>query len=489
MSSRARTAAVANHPLTIKGERTASSSTSMSGGDRTGDRPVLIRGAGVITMDPAIGELGRADILVRGSMIVEIGERINATPDAEVIESANMIALPGFVDGHRHMWEGVIRGTLPTEDLAGYFHRVNHGFAPAFSPEDAYIGTLISAYGALDAGVTTVFDWSHIQNSPEHTTACISALRESGVRAVFAFGPGTRGRTRWPDDVLRLKREEFASDHQLVTLALAGLSPENVPDAIAKAHFALAREAGVILTVHAGLAGMGTPGAIERYGEEGQLGPYVNLVHCNTLSETEWRIIAETGTSVSITPAVEMQMGHGVPPIQQAMDAGVKPSLGVDVETTVPGDMFTQMRTIYGLQRMNAFSRSLSGQEAPRMLGVKDVLEYATVAGAIATGLGDRIGMLSPGRQADIVLLRADTMNTAPISDMLSAVVLNMDARNVDTVMVAGHIVKRDGQMLGIDRDQLVARLYAARDRVFKASNTPLASTEHRCFGHTIAGK
>jgi cytosine/adenosine deaminase-related metal-dependent hydrolase len=460
MSSRARTAAVAN-ALAIKGKRIASLSTSLSG-----DRPILIRGAGVITMDPAIGELGRADILVRGGMIAEIGERIHATPDAEVIESANMIALPGFVDGHRHMWEGLIRGTLPTEDLAGYFHRVNEGFAPAFSPEDAYIGTLISAYGALDAGVTTVFDWSHIQHSTEHTAACISALRESGIRAVFAFGPGAQGRTRWPEDVLRLKREEFASDHHLVTLALGGLSPEHVPDAIAKAHFALAREAGVILTVHAGLAGMGTPGAIERYGKEGQLGPSVNLVHCNTLSETEWRIIAETGTSVSITPAVEMQMGHGVPPIQQAMDAGVKPSLGVDVETTVPGDMFTQMRAVYGLQRMNAFSRGLSGHKTPRMLGLKDVLEYATVAGC------DRYRTWRQNRHA----LPGTSGRYRPLTRRHSE-----HSANQRHGCPGSHLVKRDGQMPGIDRDQLISRLYAARDRVFKASNTPLASTEHRC--------
>ena len=314
-------------------------------------------------MDPRLGDFPKGDVHIQDGLVIAVGEHLEVA-GAETIDASSMIVMPGFVDGHRHMWEGVVRNTLPTEDLNGYFELVNKGFAPAYTPEDAYLGTLVSALGALDAGITTVFDWSHIQTTPDHTDATISALREAGLRAIFAFGmPGAADRGhQWPHDLLRLQKEVFSSTDQLLALALASLSPEHVPDAMAKAHFVLTKDAGLIISVHAGLNGMGEPHQIERFGKEGLLGRHVNLVHCNTLTAAEWAIIAETGTSVCITPPIEMQMGQGVPPIQQARNAGVKPSLGVDVETSVPGDMWTQMRVIFALQRSNVFEMTHAGR-------------------------------------------------------------------------------------------------------------------------------
>jgi 5-methylthioadenosine/S-adenosylhomocysteine deaminase len=444
-------------------------------------RPILIRGAGVITMDAEVGDLQRADIHVRNGKIAEIGVQLEVQ-DAELIDAGAMIAMPGFIDSHRHMWEGVIRNALPTEDLNGYFARVNQGFATVYTPDDAYLGTIASALGALDAGITTVFDWSHIQTTPAHTEATIAALRESGQRAVFGFGmPALQDQGhRWPQDLLRLQREEFSSHDQLLTLALASLSPEHVPEAMAREHFKLARDANLIVSVHAGLNGMGDPGAIERFGKDGLLGPYVNLVHCNTLSSTEWRHIRDTGASVSITPSSEMQFGQGVPPIQPAIDAGVLPSLGIDVETTLPGDMWTQMRVLYALQRSNAFEKHFAGSPGVRRIDCNDVLRYATIAGAIATRLEHKVGTLEAGKDADIILLRADMLNVMPVNDMKAAVVLNMDARNVDTVLVAGKVVKREGRMLGIDMKQLSSRLYASRDGIYSRIGFDLPSPSHR---------
>ena len=444
-------------------------------------RSVLIRGCGIITMDPALGDLTTGDIHIRDGIIVAIGRDLNVA-EAEVIEASNMIAMPGFIDSHRHLWEGVIRNALPTEDLNGYFAIVNQGFARAYTAEDAYLGTLASALGALDAGITTVFDWAHIQTTPEHTAATIAALREAGLRTVYGFGPPGRqdGPHRWPHDLLRLQKEEFSSRDQLLTLALASLSPEHCPDEMAKAHFAMAREAGLIVTVHAAMNGFGEPDQILRFGKEGQLGPHVQLVHCNTLTPDEWRIVADTGTSICFTPSSEMQMGHGVPPVQQAIDAGVLPSIGVDVETSAPGDMWTQMRLVYALQRMQSHERKFKGGEAPRCIDCNDVLQYATVAGAATTRLHDKVGALVPGRQADIILLRADMANVMPVNDMKSAVVLNMDARNVDTVMVAGKVVKRGGSLVGVDLAKLNARLYQSRDRLYAEAVQPLRSAPHR---------
>lgn len=432
-------------------------------------RPLLIRGAAVLSMDPAIGDRTRADILVSDGRIAAIEPSI-AIADAEIIDASANIAMPGFVDGHRHMWQGLIRQTLPTEDFPGYVQRVMGGWGPAYSAEDAYLGTLVAALGALDAGITAVFDWSHIQLSRDHTAAAIQALRDAGIRAVFGFGMSPRqgqADQPWPMDLARLRKDEFAHDDQLLTLALATLSPEHVPDEMARAHFALAREMGAIVTVH---SGSGKPGEIARFGREGLLGPDVNLVHCNGLDLEDWRAIADTGTSVVVTPAVELQMGLGIPPIQQARDVGVKPALGIDVETSTSGDMFTQMRSLYGLQRSRAFERMRSGEAIPAMMSIDEVLELATMAGAVSMRLDARIGSLSPGKEADLILLRTDMLNVAPVNDMRNAVALGMDARNVDTVIVGGRIVKRDGRMLGVDMPRLVAQLQDSRDRVFQAA-------------------
>ena len=431
-------------------------------------RSLLIRGGSVISMDARIGDLPSGDVHIRDGVIVDVAQQLDV-PDAEIIDASSMVVMPGFVDGHRHLWEGIVRNSLPNGDLGDYMRVIMEGFAPALEPEDAHLGTLVSALGALDAGVTTVLDWSHIQTTPDHTAATIAALRESGIRAVFAFGPPAsqdRGHV-YPLDVFRLKQEEFASNDQLLTLGLATISPEHAPDEVARPNFELAREADLLLTAHAGISGFGQPNEIERYGKEGLLGPHVNLVHCNTLSETEWSVIADTGTTVSITPSAEMQMGHGVPPIQQAVDAGVTPSLGVDVETSAPGDMWTQMRLIFGLQRSNALELHFAGKTAPELIDVDDVLRYATIGGATAARLRDKVGTLTPGKQADVILLRADMINVLPVNNLRSAVVHNMDARNVDTVIVAGRVVKQDGQLLGVDMARLASEVYSGRERVF----------------------
>ena len=438
---------------------------------------IFVQGCGIISLDPMIGDLLSGDIHVADGRIVAVAASLPVPAGAEVIDGRALIAMPGFVDGHRHLWETVIRNALPTEDIDGYFQRVNLGFAAALSPEDAYLATLVGALGALDAGITGMFDWSHVQTTPDHTAACIAGLRDAGIRATFGFGmPGRRDRGhQWPGDLLRLQREEFASDG-LVTLALATRGPEHADYDVARAEFTLVKDAGLIVTAHTGINNSGTRHQIERFGRDGLLGPHVNLVHCNTLSAAEWALIGESGTTVSITPSCEMQMGQGVPPIQAALDVGCKPSIGVDVETSVPGDMWTQMRVLYALQRGNALEARASGGVAPALMGVDDLLECATLAGARACGVADRSGSLTPGKQADLILLRADMLNVMPVNDMRSAVALGMDARNVDSVFVAGRAVKRDGRMLGVDLPALAGKLYESRDRVFHDSGQPLPS-------------
>lgn len=446
---------------------------------KNGTSSLLLKNAAIVSVDEGTGCIPSGDILIRGNTIAEIGEHLDE-PGSEVIDATGMIAMPGFVDGHRHLWEGLLRNSLPDGDLADYLKAVNGQFAPAYTAEDAYVGELISALGALDAGVTTVFDWSHIQNSPDHTTAVLEALGRSGIRAVFGYGPpGYSDHVDgWPRGIGRLRQESFSGPVGLLTLALATFSPEVLPYETTKEHFRLARDAGALISIHAGLNGVGKKDQIERLGRDGLLGPDVNLVHCNGLSDTEWKLIADTGASVSITPSTEMQMGQGVPPLRQALGVGITPSLGIDVEVCAPGDMWTQMRLLFALQRSQVFEDRYAGRPAADLATTAQMLEFATMGGATACGLASVTGSLSVGKQADVVLLRPDGFHAVPVNDLTGSVVHTMDARNVDTVIVAGRPVKRNGHLLGATVDDLADHIHRARDRVFAAAGVTHAAAD-----------
>ena len=446
----------------------------------TSAHPTLIKRAAIITMDERLGDLICGDILIENGLIREVAPKISH-PGADTIDADGMIAIPGFVDTHRHLWEGLIRNGLPDGTLKDYFEVLNGKFGPAYSPLDVYAGTLLSAIGALNAGVTTVLDWAHIQNTPEHTDASIQALQDSGIRAVFGFGiPTTMDQGHhYPEDLLRLRKEVFTSDDQLLTLALATQSPEHVSDEEAKKCWNTAREAAARITAHAGMAGIGKPNEIERFGREGMLGPDVTLIHCGSLTRTEWQIIADTGTTVSIAAQIEMQMGHGSAPIQAALDVGITPSLSVDVETSVPGDFFTHMRATLAHQRGEAFAREHRGDVAPKLIGMRDVLGMATRAGAEANGLNRKVGSLVVGKQADLVLLQAANINMMPVNDLVGAVVGGMDVSNVDTVLIAGQVKKRGGKLLDVDLPKLCSQVYEARDRVFARAGIVCSCPRH----------
>lgn len=445
------------------------------GGPGQGGRPLLIKGGCVLTLDRALGDFESADVLVTGRTITAVAPTIDA-PDAEVVDASRMIVMPGLVDTHRHMWEGILRNVLPNGSLGDYRDVVQRTFGAKYTPDDVYAGNLISALGAIDSGVTCILDWSHIQNSPEHTDAAIKALADSGVRAVFAYGNGENesGRywemttSKFPGDIARLRRQYFSSDDQLLTLFLA--APSASEDRVLEA-FRAAREVGARITIHVGVTPAGATGLIEKLNAQRGLAADTTYVHCCTLNDTEWKLIRDTGGTVSIAGYVESLMGHGIPPIQKALDLGIRPSLSVDVETSVPNDFFGQMRTVLALQKREAWQRRHAGDaNAPAFLTARDVLEFATIEGARANGLDHRIGTLTPGKDADIVLLRTDRLNVMPMNNAVGAVVTSMGPHNVDTVLIAGRIMKRHGDMIGLDMARLTRLTDDARDRVYAAA-------------------
>lgn len=442
-------------------------------------RPILLKGGCVLSLDKAVGDFEQADVLIEGSKISAVRPNISA-PNAQVIDATNTIVMPGFVDTHRHMWQGFLRNVLPDGSLEDYRNVVQRTFGAKMTPDDVYAADLLSAVGAIESGVTCVLDWSHIQNSPEHSDAAVKGLMDSGVRAVFAYGnaQNATGRywevaeSKFPGDIARLRKQYFNSEDQLVTLYMA--APSGAPEQVLPA-FKAARDVGARISIHVGVGTFGRNALLEKLNAEGALKSDTTYIHCCTLNDTEWKLIRDTGGTISIAGYVEMLMGHGNPPIQKAIDTGIRPSLSVDVETSVPNDFFHQMRSVFTLQKNEVWARRLAGdKEPPKFLTVREVLEFATVEGAKANGLERKVGTLTPGKEADIIMLRTNMLNVMPMNNAVGAVVTSMGPQNVDTVLIAGKIMKRGGKMVGIDTNRVARLGREAQERNYKAANVPL---------------
>jgi cytosine/adenosine deaminase-related metal-dependent hydrolase len=287
---------------------------------------------------------------------------------------------------------------------------------------------------------------------------------------VFAYGFPWWGKweERQPSWFVRAATEHFSSKDQLLTLALAAPGPEFTDFEVSRDHWKLAREADARITTHVGVGTYGQDGKVQEMGAAGLLGPDTTYIHCTTLNDTEIQMIVDSGGTVSLATPVEMMMGHGMPPIQKFLDRGVRPSLSVDVETNVPADMFNQMRSVLALQR------SLAAANGKAPASPREVLEYATIEGARANGLDHKVGTLTPGKQADIIMLRTGRLNVTPLNDPVTAVVTRMDTSNVDTVLIAGRVLKRGGRLLHVDWDAVMRMALEARDHVIDKSGFKL---------------
>ncbi|GAA5088431.1 cytosine/adenosine deaminase-related metal-dependent hydrolase [Thermocatellispora tengchongensis] len=321
-------------------------------------RRILFTGATIVTMDPALGVLDRGDLLVEGDTIAAVGPALSAD-DAVVVESAGTIVAPGFIDTHRHAWEAQLRRIMPdVDDLAGYVMATLAGYARAYRPEDMYIGTKLAALTAIDSGITCMLDFSHNSRSAEHSDAAIQALLDTGIRGVHAsmgphFGDWDR---QWPSDLRRLKSQYFSSDDQLLTLRVAALATDEIAGPALAYGPDLARVAqdlGIGVSVDA-VFGTSSSEAVLRWAEEGILNPGVTLIHATGLTTEAWKTMAATGTTVALAPTSDAQIGleTAIPAVDEALSAGIRPGLSIDVEVALASDMFTQMRALHAIQRM-----------------------------------------------------------------------------------------------------------------------------------------
>ncbi|WP_020674035.1 amidohydrolase family protein [Amycolatopsis nigrescens] len=429
----------------------------------------LIRGGSVLSMDPVIGDFEVADVLTEGTKILAVGPNLEAT--AEVIDATGTIVMPGFVDTHHHQYQAALRGALPEGMLSGYFEFVNRKMSPLYRPEDVRIAELVASVSQLDAGVTTAVDTSQISLSPEHTDAAIEGLAEAGRRTLFTYStyPVIDGQVvDYERELKRLTRQYFPGKDQLLTL---GLSAE--PQGEFRAQWNLARELGLPIVSHV-LGQYGASELLVQLSREGMLGPDNEYIHATGLSDEAWAAIRDSGGGVSLAVPIEMSMRHGMPPILKALEMGVQPSLSVDVECTMTADFFTQLRSVYTLQRAFVHERSLAGEDdLPALLTPREVLRFATVEGARTAQLADRVGTLTPGKEADVILLRADALNVMPLNNVPGAVVTLMERSNVDTVLVAGKVRKRGGVLTDVDLAGLRRAIEASRDHLYAAAGEP----------------
>lgn len=438
----------------------------------------LIRGGFVVSGDPKIGDLPSADVLIEDDKIVSIAPTIDVN-DAETIDARNRIVMPGFVDSHRHVWQGALRSVCADGSLVDYVRMIRMHAARFFTADDMYAVQLHGALEALDSGVTSVTDYCHNLLTPDHAFEAVRGLRESGLRVVWNYGfnypPQDAPHFRTLEDRIRFARElavaEFSQPEALVTL---GVAPEETnfagsPERLA-AQFELARELDARVFWHANSGGAGGPAHrdVAAIASLGALGPDVTLVHMHDTDDEEWRMVADAGAAVAFTPETELQMGMMWPSTRKCDDLDIPFGIGTDITSNNSADMFAATRI--GLQALRCHYID-SGEPGALPLGTPiscaDAFSWATTGGARALGLEERIGSLTPGKQADIVLLRTDSLGMAGWDRHHPARTIVLQARpsDVDTVLVGGRIAKRDGRLVA-DVNRACALLEEASERV-----------------------
>jgi 5-methylthioadenosine/S-adenosylhomocysteine deaminase len=423
----------------------------------------LIRGAAVLTMDPALPDLAAGDVHVRDGAIVAVAQNI-AAPSAQIIDAAGMICIPGFVDTHFHLWNSMFRLFVRADMPAlGYFP-VTARLGPLMTAQDSYRSARLGAAEALAAGVTTVHSWAHNTRSPEHADAELSAMRHVGVRGRFAYGTPVGMADDAPMDfagLARVKKDWMPDPEGLLTLGICSrnLGALTIGGAAAAASRGVltidqirrdwdgARALGLPITMH-------TSGAspVMELEKAGLLGPDVQLVHPLLTTPEERAILKTRGVSYSTSPQLEARRAAqlGVIQLGELLEAGVKVSLSTDHIASISCDPFASMRILFALHQHRI------GQKVP--LTLKRLLRLATMDGAIDLGIAERTGSLTPGKRADLVLVRATDINMSPAGDPYEAIVSFAMPGNVDMVTVDGRVLRQGGKFTAYDHTEIVAQ-------------------------------
>ena len=452
----------------------------------------LIKNACVVTMDPALGDIDGGDLLIDGGKIVQIGRNLQA-PNAEVIDGTGRIAMPGLVNAHIHTWEYQLRGIgsnwVGNRDYHGNMHKK---LALHYQPRDVYLGNVLGALNQIRNGTTTIFDWCHILRDAEMTDAAIDGLADSGVRAVFARGtvkppekPGEIPFFKKPfprDEVHRLRTGRLASDDGLITMALAILGPDWGEYDVAEHDIRLAREYGLFNSAHTyGRKGKRVvEDGYPRLAKAGLLGPDHNIAHGNCFDEEELKIVLDAGCTITATCLTEALNYEQPAMLGRMIKYGGMPSLGTDCDPYFNSSMLWVTRHAFQEQRaMDNRSLREAGAwpaKTQHATQTRDALAWATIGGAKAIGLDRKVGTLSPGKQADVVMINCQGMNIFPVlpgGDPAHAIVMYAETSDIEHVLIAGEFAKKDGRLVfPAERlKKLQDELLESRLRLFKTGN------------------
>jgi 5-methylthioadenosine/S-adenosylhomocysteine deaminase len=427
-------------------------------------RTILFKGGTIVTMDRNVPNLATGDVLVEGDRIVAVGASLKAD-DAEVIDAAGSIVLPGLIDAHHHAWLGVMRRMMPdVDDLFAYIDVVAETLGSQYRPLDMYLSTRLTAVASLDAGITTIIDACHSSRSPEHTDAALEALDSAGIRALHMVGAAMdkkASNAHLPQDLERLALNWNAGADRVRVGLFGQLNLD---------WWKVARRLDMqILTEFIGdLAKLGP-----EFAEPGVLGAHNIFNHCTRVPQETWKLFAAAGVNVTVNPRSDALFGFDDDSFayQQAIDHGLTPALGIDLDTAFGSDLFGEMHALFGQQRAAMRYRRFRGEaDAPAPISVEAVLQAATINGARAAGLERSIGSLTPGKQADIIMVRTNGAGVFPVNNAIGTVVQAVERSDVDTVMVAGQLRKQGGKLIDVDLAKLSAEVTASRDYLLDAS-------------------
>ena len=435
----------------MPGSASAQGTAAPSGGALPTRGDFVIRGAHVLTMDRDLGDLASGEVHVRNGEIVAVGVATNA-PGAEVIDGKGMICLPGFVDTHWHHWTTLLRPVMQADDPKKTYFPVTFGLGIHYTPEDSYRAVRLGLAQAVAAGVTTTHNWAHNVRSPAHADAEVRAMRDGGLRGRFAYGPALGMPNDKPMDLADIARmkEEIGNDPML-TLGICSRNVDGntggtrgaIDAAMAKKEWGAARELGLPITLHTS----GT-GAVKLLNEAGLLGPDLQLVHPLNTEPADWEALAKHGVRYSVSPLGEAGRS-GEMQFTEIMQAGVKASISIDNVTAERCDCFACMRM------MQTINRHRTGGKFK--LTTKKLVQMATIEGAEDLRLADRTGSLTPGKRADLILVRTGEPHMGDIGDPYDALVQLAQPSDVDTVVVDGRILRRKGAFTALDYAKFLA--------------------------------
>lgn len=448
----------------------------------------LIVNACLLAMDSVPPKPGLLQVLIEDGKIAAVGQNLAASSSIPVIDAGGGIVMPGLIDTHRHVWQSLLRAQLADGSLYDYMAKLRYGFAPHFSASDAELGNFAGALDALNSGITTVVDHSHIIATPDHADALVAGLEAAGIRAVFCYGlsdvadagkPIEAARafnTKWRHgDAERLRSTRFASDEGLIRFGLGASEFLFAPLHYTEAEIELSRRLGAHkFSIHVanGPFARGTR-YVTRLLSKGLVDETTLFVHGNILTKDDLTRIRDSGAAVSVTPESEMQMGMGTPIWPLAKEIGVRCGFGADIVSGGSGDLFTQMRLALAAGRLAANDTlGLHGVMPGKLtLTSEDALRAVTIDGARVAGLDKEVGSIEVGKKADLIILKIKGVSMSPVLDPIKAVVMQAGVADVDTVLVQGRLVKSKGRLVIGNQEELASRLQSAAERIVNATS------------------